>query len=136
MKCALLAVCNNHAQNNDDLFFISLFQVMAVGIELPKQVECSLYTQTYKTQYTCMRVAYSLVLFIRHYMKKEWLTMVMLLFPVMIFMWLISGLIIWTMITPITFVSEYVYIQSRKLLTALLFFLARISCNIGLHMSY
>ncbi|CAO3589404.1 unnamed protein product [Absidia cylindrospora] len=54
-------------------------QVMAVGIELPK-----------------------------HYMKKEWLTMLMLLFPVMMFMWLISGLIIWALIPPITYLESLV----------------------------
>lgn len=41
----------------------------------------------------------------RHYMKKEWLTMLMLLFPVMMFMWLISGLFIWALIPPVSYVS-------------------------------
>jgi NhaP-type Na+/H+ or K+/H+ antiporter len=38
-------------------------------------------------------------------MKKEWLTMLMLLFPVMMFMWLISGLFIWALIPPVSYVS-------------------------------
>ncbi|KAI9315659.1 Cation/H+ exchanger, partial [Dichotomocladium elegans] len=46
---------------------IAIQVVMAVGIELPK-----------------------------HYFQKEWLTMFMLLIPVMLFMWLTSGLIIWS----------------------------------------
>ncbi|KAG0168693.1 hypothetical protein DFQ28_000847 [Apophysomyces sp. BC1034] len=54
-------------------------QVMAVGIELPK-----------------------------HYMKKEWLTMFMLLLPVMIFMWLVSGLFIWCLIPPINYLDALV----------------------------
>ncbi|KAI8336556.1 Sodium/hydrogen exchanger family-domain-containing protein [Chlamydoabsidia padenii] len=54
-------------------------QVMAVGIELPK-----------------------------HYMKKEWLTMLMLLFPVMMFMWLISGLFIWALIPPVSYLEALV----------------------------
>ncbi|KAI7858463.1 Cation/H+ exchanger, partial [Circinella umbellata] len=48
---------------------IIAIQVMAVGIELPK-----------------------------HYLKKEWLTMFILLFPVMLFMWLISGLFIYLLL--------------------------------------
>ncbi|KAI8063723.1 Cation/H+ exchanger, partial [Gilbertella persicaria] len=50
---------------------IIAIQVMAVGIELPK-----------------------------HYLKKEWLTMAMLLIPVMMFMWLISALVISACICP------------------------------------
>lgn len=38
-------------------------------------------------------------------MKKEWLTMFMLLLPIMIFMWLISGLFIWWLVPPINYVS-------------------------------
>ncbi|ORZ12352.1 Cation/H+ exchanger, partial [Absidia repens] len=59
-------------------------QVMAVGIELPK-----------------------------HYMKKEWLTMFMLLFPVMMFMWLASGLIIWALIPPITYILANSVVKGR-----------------------
>ncbi|KAF7724950.1 hypothetical protein EC973_000531 [Apophysomyces ossiformis] len=54
-------------------------QVMAVGIELPK-----------------------------HYMKKEWLTMFMLLLPVMMFMWLVSGLFIWCLVPPINYLDALV----------------------------
>ncbi|CEP16972.1 hypothetical protein [Parasitella parasitica] len=54
-------------------------QVMAVGIELPK-----------------------------HYMKKEWLTMTMLLIPTMMFMWLISGLFIWGLVPPINYLEALV----------------------------
>jgi NhaP-type Na+/H+ or K+/H+ antiporter len=43
---------------------------------------------------------------LRYYMKKEWLTMFMLLVPTMIFMWLISGLFIWWMIPPINYVKR------------------------------
>ncbi|KAI7908210.1 Sodium/hydrogen exchanger family-domain-containing protein [Cokeromyces recurvatus] len=52
---------------------------MAVGIELPK-----------------------------HYMKKEWLTMFMLLIPTMLFMWLVSGLFIWWLIPPINYLHSLV----------------------------
>ncbi|EIE86851.1 hypothetical protein RO3G_11562 [Rhizopus delemar RA 99-880] len=52
---------------------------MAVGIELPK-----------------------------HYMKKEWLTMFMLLVPIMIFMWLVSGLFIWWLVPPINYLHALV----------------------------
>ncbi|KAI9351914.1 Sodium/hydrogen exchanger family-domain-containing protein [Pilaira anomala] len=52
---------------------------MAVGIDLPK-----------------------------HYMKKEWKTMTMLLIPVMIFMWLISGLFIWGLVPPINYLEALV----------------------------
>ncbi|KAI7894307.1 Sodium/hydrogen exchanger family-domain-containing protein [Mucor mucedo] len=52
---------------------------MAVGIDLPK-----------------------------HYMKKEWLTMLMLLLPVMIFMWLVSGLFIWWLVPPIDYLHSLV----------------------------
>ncbi|KAI9271542.1 Sodium/hydrogen exchanger family-domain-containing protein [Phascolomyces articulosus] len=60
--------------NNDEITkqltrCIIAIQVMAVGIELPK-----------------------------HYLKKEWLTMFMLLFPVMLFMWLVSGLFIYLLL--------------------------------------
>ncbi|KAF7721326.1 hypothetical protein EC973_004870 [Apophysomyces ossiformis] len=58
---------------------IIAIQVMAVGIELPK-----------------------------HYLKKEWLTMFMLLIPVMIFMWLVSGLFIWGLIPPINYLEALV----------------------------
>lgn len=58
---------------------ILAIQVMAVGIELPK-----------------------------HYMKKEWLTMLMLLVPIMIFMWLVSGLFIWWLISPIDYLQALV----------------------------
>ncbi|KAI8647790.1 Sodium/hydrogen exchanger family-domain-containing protein [Parasitella parasitica] len=58
---------------------ILAIQVMAVGIDLPK-----------------------------HYMKKEWLTMFMLLLPIMIFMWLISGLFIWWLIPPINYLHGLV----------------------------
>ncbi|RCH79072.1 hypothetical protein CU098_004126, partial [Rhizopus stolonifer] len=58
---------------------IIAIQVMAVGIELPK-----------------------------HYLKKEWLTMAMLLIPVMMFMWLISGLFIWGLIPPINYLEALV----------------------------
>lgn len=40
-------------------------------------------------------------------MKKEWLTMFMLLLPIMIFMWLISGLFIWWLIPPVNYVSAF-----------------------------
>ncbi|KAI8994490.1 Sodium/hydrogen exchanger family-domain-containing protein [Pilobolus umbonatus] len=52
---------------------------MAVGIELPK-----------------------------HYLKKEWLTMTMLLFPIMVFMWLMSGLFIWGLIPTINYLEALV----------------------------
>ncbi|KAI8366074.1 Sodium/hydrogen exchanger family-domain-containing protein [Radiomyces spectabilis] len=52
---------------------------MAVGIELPK-----------------------------HYLKKEWLTMFMFLLPIMIFMWLVSGLFIWAMVPPINYLESLV----------------------------
>ncbi|KAI8336867.1 Sodium/hydrogen exchanger family-domain-containing protein [Choanephora cucurbitarum] len=52
---------------------------MAVGIELPK-----------------------------HYMKKEWLTMFMLLIPIMVFMWLVSGLFIWWLVPPINYLHALV----------------------------
>ncbi|CEG78065.1 hypothetical protein RMATCC62417_12723 [Rhizopus microsporus] len=58
---------------------ILAIQVLAVGIELPK-----------------------------YYMKKEWVTMFMLLVPTMIFMWLISGLFIWWMIPPINYLNALV----------------------------
>ncbi|KAI9480310.1 MAG: Sodium/hydrogen exchanger family-domain-containing protein [Benjaminiella poitrasii] len=58
---------------------IIAIQVMAVGIELP-----------------------------RRYLKKEWLTMLMLLFPVMIFMWLISGLFIWALIPTVNYLEALV----------------------------
>ncbi|OAD01753.1 hypothetical protein MUCCIDRAFT_144908, partial [Mucor lusitanicus CBS 277.49] len=58
---------------------ILAIQVMAVGIDLPK-----------------------------HYMKKEWLTMFMLLLPIMIFMWLISGLFIWWLVPPINYLHALV----------------------------
>ncbi|KAI8637299.1 Sodium/hydrogen exchanger family-domain-containing protein [Parasitella parasitica] len=58
---------------------IIAIQVMAVGIELPK-----------------------------HYMKKEWLTMTMLLIPTMMFMWLISGLFIWGLVPPINYLEALV----------------------------
>ncbi|EPB82236.1 hypothetical protein HMPREF1544_11041 [Mucor circinelloides 1006PhL] len=58
---------------------ILAIQVMAVGIDLPK-----------------------------HYMKKEWLTMFMLLLPIMIFMWLISGLFIWWLIPPVNYLHALV----------------------------
>lgn len=45
----------------------------------------------------------------RHYLKKEWLTMFMLLIPVMLFMWLVSGLFIWALIPPL----DYVCLRSR-----------------------
>lgn len=58
---------------------IIAIQVMAVGIELPK-----------------------------HYMKKEWLTMSMLLIPTMMFMWLISGLFIWGLVPPLNYLEALV----------------------------
>ncbi|GAA5813344.1 hypothetical protein MFLAVUS_006821 [Mucor flavus] len=58
---------------------ILAIQVMAVGIDLPK-----------------------------HYMKKEWLTMFMFLLPVMIFMWLVSGLFIWWLIPPLNYLHALV----------------------------
>ncbi|KAI8984694.1 Sodium/hydrogen exchanger family-domain-containing protein [Mycotypha africana] len=58
---------------------IIAIQVMAVGIELPK-----------------------------HYLKKEWLTMLCLLLPTMVFMWLVSGLFIWALIPPINYLEALV----------------------------
>ncbi|GAA5795979.1 Sodium/hydrogen exchanger family-domain-containing protein [Helicostylum pulchrum] len=58
---------------------IIAIQVMAVGIDLPK-----------------------------HYMKKEWKTMLVLLMPVMMFMWLISGLFIWGLVPPINYLEALV----------------------------
>ncbi|KAI7902112.1 Sodium/hydrogen exchanger family-domain-containing protein [Cokeromyces recurvatus] len=58
---------------------IIAIQVMAVGIELP-----------------------------RRYLKKEWLTMLMLLFPVMLFMWLVSGLFIWALIPTVNYLEALV----------------------------
>lgn len=52
-------------------------QVMASGIELPK-----------------------------HYLKKEWLTMLLLLGPVMVYMWLMSGLFIWWLIPPLNYIES------------------------------
>ncbi|KAI8062124.1 Cation/H+ exchanger, partial [Gongronella butleri] len=63
---------------------IIAIQVMAVGIELPK-----------------------------HYFKKEWLTMLMFLLPVMIFMWLISGMFIWALIPPISYVLANSVVKGR-----------------------
>ncbi|KAI8074530.1 Sodium/hydrogen exchanger family-domain-containing protein [Gongronella butleri] len=54
-------------------------QVMAVGIELPK-----------------------------HYLKKEWRTMFFFLIPVMIFMWLVSGLFIYALIPPLDYLHALV----------------------------
>lgn len=39
-------------------------------------------------------------------MKKEWKTMLVLLMPVMMFMWLISGLFIWGLVPPINYVRD------------------------------
>ncbi|OAD79245.1 hypothetical protein PHYBLDRAFT_14428, partial [Phycomyces blakesleeanus NRRL 1555(-)] len=58
---------------------IIAIQVMAVGIELPK-----------------------------HYMKKDWKTMIILLLPVMIVMWMVSGLIIWWMVPTINYIEALV----------------------------
>ncbi|KAG0767784.1 hypothetical protein G6F62_000682 [Rhizopus arrhizus] len=58
---------------------ILAIQVMTVGIELPK-----------------------------HYMKKEWLTMFILLVPIMVFMWLVSGLFIWWLIPPLDYLHSLV----------------------------
>ncbi|KAJ2963939.1 hypothetical protein NQZ79_g1139 [Umbelopsis isabellina] len=52
-------------------------QVMASGIELPK-----------------------------HYLKKEWVSMAMLLGPVMVYMWLMSGLFIWWLIPPLNYLES------------------------------
>ncbi|KAM3579389.1 Na+/H+ antiporter [Umbelopsis sp. WA50703] len=52
-------------------------QVMASGIELPK-----------------------------HYLKKEWVSMFMLLGPVMVYMWLMSGLFIWWLIPPLNYLES------------------------------
>jgi NhaP-type Na+/H+ or K+/H+ antiporter len=41
-------------------------------------------------------------------MKKEWLTMFMLLVPIMIFMWLVSGLFIWWLVPPINYLHALV----------------------------
>ncbi|CDS08464.1 hypothetical protein LRAMOSA09826 [Lichtheimia ramosa] len=54
-------------------------QVMAVGIDLPK-----------------------------HYLRKEWLTYFMLMIPVMIFMWLVSGLFIWALIPTLDYLNALV----------------------------
>lgn len=45
-------------------------------------------------------------------MKKEWKTMSILLIPVMMFMWLISGLFIWGLVPPINYVK---YIKKKNL---------------------
>ncbi|KAI9243462.1 Cation/H+ exchanger, partial [Sporodiniella umbellata] len=63
---------------------ILAIQVMAVGIELPK-----------------------------HYLKKEWLTMIMLLFPIMLFMWLVSGLFIWWFIPPVDYILANSVVKGR-----------------------
>ncbi|KAI8139314.1 Sodium/hydrogen exchanger family-domain-containing protein [Fennellomyces sp. T-0311] len=52
---------------------------MAVGIDLPK-----------------------------HYLRKEWLTFFMLMIPIMIFMWLVSGLFIWALIPPLDYLNALV----------------------------
>ncbi|KAI9313978.1 Sodium/hydrogen exchanger family-domain-containing protein [Dichotomocladium elegans] len=52
---------------------------MAVGIELPK-----------------------------HYLRKEWLTFLVFMIPVMIFMWLVSGLFIWALIPPLDYLNALV----------------------------
>ncbi|OBZ84443.1 putative Na(+)/H(+) antiporter C3A11.09 [Choanephora cucurbitarum] len=76
---------NPHSWNDTDEITKELtrcilaIQVMAVGIELPK-----------------------------HYMKKEWLTMFMLLIPIMVFMWLVSGLFIWWLVPPINYLHALV----------------------------
>lgn len=44
----------------------------------------------------------------RHYLKKEWRTVLMFLIPVMIYMWLVSGTLIWGLIRPLSFV-RYIY---------------------------
>ncbi|KAG2226461.1 hypothetical protein INT45_014205 [Circinella minor] len=54
-------------------------QVMAVGIDLP-----------------------------RHYLKKEWRTFLILMLPIMIFMWLISGLFIWALIPTLDYLNALV----------------------------
>ncbi|KAG1145055.1 hypothetical protein G6F37_002890 [Rhizopus arrhizus] len=54
-------------------------QVMAVGIELP-----------------------------HHYLKKEWRTTLMFLIPVMMYMWLVSGTIIWGLIRPLSYLEALV----------------------------
>ncbi|KAI9316984.1 Sodium/hydrogen exchanger family-domain-containing protein [Dichotomocladium elegans] len=58
---------------------IIAIQVMAVGIDLPK-----------------------------HYLKREWITFSFLMLPVMIFMWLVSGLFIWAFIPPIDYLNSLV----------------------------
>ncbi|CAO3683334.1 unnamed protein product [Rhizopus microsporus] len=58
---------------------IIAIQVMAVGIELPQ-----------------------------HYLKKEWRTVLMFLIPVMIYMWLVSGTLIWGLIRPLSFLESLV----------------------------
>ncbi|KAI8335698.1 Sodium/hydrogen exchanger family-domain-containing protein [Chlamydoabsidia padenii] len=76
---------NPYSWDNTDMITKELtrcviaIQVMAVGIELPK-----------------------------HYLKKEWRTMFMFLIPIMIFMWLISGLFIWALIPPLDYLHALV----------------------------
>ncbi|CAO3587640.1 unnamed protein product [Absidia cylindrospora] len=79
----------NSWENSDEITkeltrCVIAIQVMAVGIELPK-----------------------------HYMKKEWRTMFMLLIPVMIFMWLVSGLFIWALIPPLDFILANSVVKGR-----------------------
>ncbi|KAI8329209.1 Cation/H+ exchanger, partial [Chlamydoabsidia padenii] len=76
-------------ENTDDITkeltrCVIAIQVMAVGIELPK-----------------------------HYLKKEWRTMFMFLVPVMIFMWLISGLFIWALIPPLDYILANSVVKGR-----------------------
>ncbi|KAI7858980.1 Cation/H+ exchanger, partial [Circinella umbellata] len=59
-------------------------QVMAVGIDLP-----------------------------RHYLKKEWRTFLILMLPIMIFMWLISGLFIWALIPTLDYILANSVVKGR-----------------------
>lgn len=73
-------------------------QVMAVGIDLPKYIISS----TKRPRLTNDMQYYN-----RHYLRKEWLTYFMLMIPVMIFMWLVSGLFIWALIPTLDYVCTF-----------------------------
>lgn len=44
------------------------------------------------------------------YLKKEFKSLLILLGPVMVFMWVVSGLSVWYFIPGLTFVSKQLYL--------------------------
>lgn len=64
-------------------------------------------------------------------MMKEWRTVSIFLLPVMIYMWVVSGTIIWGLIRPLSFVSyvlEFIYSLFQNLVG--------ISPHLSLYMPY